>query len=384
MKVRTIGIDLGKTSFHLIGMDERGNVVLRRRFSRTQLITHISKLDTCLIGMEACSGSNILGRTLRAQGHTVRLIPAQFVRPFVKSNKNDYNDAEAIAEAVQKPNMRFVPIKTEDQLDLQAIHRTRERFVTQRTRVINQIRACLLERGIVQRTGRLYLQRQMASILEDGEQRLSGLVRRLLDILWQEWKHLDVQIAELQRQIETIAQQDEACQRLMEIPGIGPLASTLMVAAVGNGSAFRRGRDFSAWLSIVPAQATTGGKPRLLGISKRGNKYLRQLFVHGARSCKTHMNREKHPFGEWVTALEKRSHSMLSPLLWRTKLRGSPGRCWPRESAIMPMFQSCKQREPIHLWRKVSFLLVFSVTRRSFCQQKRKIVDVFRLPPKSA
>jgi transposase len=320
MKLRTIGIDLGKTTFHLIGMDERGNVLLRRRFSRTQLITYISKLDTCLIGMEACSGSNILGRTLRAQGHTVRLIPAQFVRPFVKSNKNDYNDAEAIAEAVQKPNMRFVPIKTEDQLDLQAIHRTRERFVTQRTRVTNQIRAYLLERGIVLRTGRLYLQRQMASILEDGEQRLSGLVRRLLDVLWQEWKHLDVQIAELQQQIETIAEQDEACQRLMEIPGIGPLASTLMVAAVGNGSAFHRGRDFSAWLGIVPAQASTGGKPRLLGISKRGNKYLRQLFVHGARSCKTHMNREKHPFGEWVTALEKRSHSNVVSVALANKI----------------------------------------------------------------
>jgi transposase len=177
MKVHTIGIDLGKTSFHLIGMDERGNIVLRRRFSRTQLAIYTSKLDACLIGMEACGGSNILGRTLKAQGHTVRLIPAQFVRPFVKSNKNDYNDAEAIAEAVQKPNVRFVPIKTEDQLDLQAIHRTRERFVAQRTRVINQIRACLLERGIVLRTGRLYLQRQMASILEDGEQRLSGLAR---------------------------------------------------------------------------------------------------------------------------------------------------------------------------------------------------------------
>jgi transposase len=320
MKVHTIGIDLGKTSFHVIGMDERGNIVLRRKFSRTQMITYISKLEICLIGMEACSGSNILGRTLRAQGHTVRLIPAQFVRPFVKSNKNDYNDAEAVAEAVQKPNMRFVPIKTEDQLDLQAIHRTREGFVAQRTRVINQIRACLLERGIVLRTGRLYLQRQMASMLEDGEHMLSGVARMLLEVLWQEWKHLDTQISELQQRIVTIAQQDEACQRLLEIPGIGPLAATLVVAAVGNGSAFRRGRDFAAWLGIVPAQATTGGKPRLLGISKRGNKYLRQLFVHGARSCKIHMDRGKHPFGEWVTALEKRSHSNVVTVALANKI----------------------------------------------------------------
>jgi transposase len=148
----------------------------------------------------------------------------------------------------------------------------------------------------------------MASILEDGEQRLSGLVRRLLNVLCQEWKHLDAQIAELQQQIETIAEHDEACQRLMEIPGIGPLASTLMIATVGNGSAFRRGRDFSAWLGIVPAQA------------KRGNKYLRQLFVHGARSCKTHMNREKHPFGEWVTALEKRSHSNVVSVALANKI----------------------------------------------------------------
>ena len=184
------------------------------------------------------------------------------------------------------------------------------------------------------------------------------MARGLLDVLWQAWKHLDLQIAELQQRIETIGQQDEACRRLLEVPGIGPLATTLIVAAVGNGSAFRRGRDFAAWLGIVPAQATTGGKPRLLGISKRGNKYLRQLFVHGARSCKTHMDRDKHLFGEWVTAWKSDHTATLSLLPWLTKLHGSPGRYWPRENDTVPMSRSYKRpKVPVVYERIFPFLL---------------------------
>ena len=237
--------------------------------------------------MEACCGAHHLGAALVAQGHEVRLIPPQFVRPFVKSNKNDYKDAEAIAEAVQRPTMRFVPIKTEDQLDLQALHRVRDRLVSRRTAVINQIRAFLLERGITFRRGRKYLQQRMPLILEDAERNLSPLLRQLLDQLWQEWKVLASQIEAISGQIERIAQQDAVCQRLQQIPGVGPLVATATVAAIGNGSAFVKGRDFAAWLGLVPRQHSTGGKAKLLGISKRGNPYLRRLFIHCARSIFT-------------------------------------------------------------------------------------------------
>ncbi len=267
MEVRTLGIDLGKSTFHVIGLNDRGKVVVRKCFSRRQLLLFTANLRCCLIGMEACCGAHRLGASLTEQGHHVRLIPAQFVKPFVKGNKNDYLDAEAIAEAVQRPRMRFVPLKTDDQLDLQALHRVRDRLISRRTSVINQLRAFLLERGITYRKGRAYLKRQMAAILEDAETNLTPRMRYLLDRLWQEWKSVELEIEELSEQIEAIAQQDAACQRLLTVPGVGPLVSTAMIAAVGNGSAFRKGREFAAWLGLVPKQHSTGGKSRLLGIS---------------------------------------------------------------------------------------------------------------------
>jgi len=218
-----------------------------------------------LIGMEACVGSHFLGRALRERGHEVRLIPAQFVRPFVKSNKNDYRDAEAIAEAVERENMRFVPIKTEDQLDVQALHRVRERLVSRRTSVINQIRAFLLERGISFAKGPASLRRQMPEILENADEKLTTRMRRLLDFLWQEWKHLQLQIESLSEDLELIASSDEVCARLQQIPGVGPLVATAVVSAIGNGAAFHKGREFAAWLGLVPGQWSTGGKTKLLG-----------------------------------------------------------------------------------------------------------------------
>jgi len=308
MEVRTVGIDLGKTVFHLIGMDERGNVVAKKRLSRTQVLNYTANLPTCLIGMEACCGAHFLGRALAAQGHRVRLIPAQFVKPFVKSNKNDYVDAEAIAEAVTRPNMRFVPIKTDDQLDLQALHRTRDRLVSRRTSVINQLRAFLLERGITFRQGRKFLRTQMPEILEDADRNLSPRMRSLIDRQWQEWKTLELQIEEIGMEIEGIAEQDASCQRLLQIPGVGPLIATAMVAAIGNGSAFAKGREFAAWLGLVPRQHSTGGKARLLGISKRGNSYLRRLFIHGARAIALHGRRDNYPFGTWMDHLAAKAH----------------------------------------------------------------------------
>lgn len=217
MEIRTVGIDLGKSVFHLVGLDERGSVVAKKRFSRSQLLTYTANLSSCLIGMEACCGAHFLGAKLLRPGHQVRLIPAQFVKPFVKSNKNDYIDAEAIAEAVRRPTMRFVPIKSDEQLDLQALHRVRDRLISRRTGVINQLRALLLERGTIFHKGRRYLLRQLPLIMEDAEQNLYSRMRRLLEQLWQEWKSLEEEIQRSSDEIESIARQDDACQRLLAV-----------------------------------------------------------------------------------------------------------------------------------------------------------------------
>jgi transposase len=307
MQIKSVGIDLGKTTFHLIALGSRSQVVARKKFSRSQLLVYTANLPPSLIGMEAGVGSHFLGRALREQGHNVRLIPAQFVRPFVKSNKNDYCDAEAIAEAVERENMRFVPIKTEDQLDLQALHRVRDRLVARRTSVINQIRAFLLERGISFRKGPASLRRQMPEILENADEKLSARMRHLLDFLWQEWKGLQSQIESLNTDLEQIAGSDANCVRLQQIPGVGPLISTAVVSAIGNGAAFQKGREFAAWLGLVPRQWSTGGKPKLLGISKRGNPYLRRMFIHGARAAVLRVKREGSTLGKWMSGLETRA-----------------------------------------------------------------------------
>ena len=284
MKLRAMGIDLGKTVFHLVGLSESGEVVVRKKFSRTQLLRFTANVQVDLIGMEACPGSHFLGRGLREQGHEVRLIPAQYVKPFVKTNKNDFIDAEAIAEAVGRPKMRFVPIKSDEQLDMQSLHRVRERWIMRPTAVVNQIRGLLLERGITVRTGRCHLDAALPGILEDATLSLSGAVRLLLSQLRQELEQLAGHLEEVDRLIHRAAQQSEACHRLDAIPGIGPLTATALMAAIGHGEAFRKGREFAAWVGLVPRERSTGGKQKLLGISKRGNSYLRKLFIHGARA----------------------------------------------------------------------------------------------------
>jgi transposase len=226
----------------------------------------------------------------------VRLIPAQFVKPYVKSNKNDFLDAEAIAEAVARQNMRFVPIKTEDQLDLQALHRVRDRLVHRRTAIINQIRGFLLERGVTFAKGPANLRKN-----------ISPRMRILLAQVWQEWKQLEIDIAEASDEIERISNEDAGCKRLRQIPGVGPLVSTATVAAIGNGAAFRKGRDFAAWLGLVPRQHSTGDKAKLYGISKRGNLYLRRMFVQGARAVLLRVKYDTGGFGQWVRQLEARA-----------------------------------------------------------------------------
>ena len=269
MEIRTIGIDIGKTVFHFVGVNARGEVVVRKKGSRTQLLRFTSNIRACLIGMEACGGSHFLGRALREQGHDVRLMPAQYVKPYVKTNKNDYIDAEACAEAVTRPTMRFVPIKTDDQLDLQSLHRVRERWVVRRTAVINQIRGMLLERGITIREGRHHIEESLPGILEDPDNKLSGALRVLLTQLRLEMQYLHGQIEETDKLIARICGELEQCRRLVAISGIGPITATATVAAIGNGAAFKKGRGFSAWLGVVPGEHLRWprtGRSRFCGI----------------------------------------------------------------------------------------------------------------------
>jgi transposase len=331
MHITSVGIDLGKTTFHLVALDEHGKVVERKKYTRKQLLAYMANLQSSLIGIETCGGAHFLGKALREQGHEVRLIPAQFVKPFRKSNKNDFLDAEAIAEAVARQNMRFVPIKTDEQLDLQAMHRVRDRLVHRRTALINQIRGFLLERGITFAKGPAHLRKHMPAILEDAEQNLTPRMRNLLAQIWQEWKQLELDIESITGEIERISNEDEACKRLRQVPGIGPLVSTAMVAAVGNGAAFRKGREFAAWLGLVPRQYSTGGKTRLYGISKRGNIYLRRMFIHGARAVLLRIKYDTAGLGHWVHQLEARAPrnkvivaiaNKLARIAWSVLYRG--------------------------------------------------------------
>jgi transposase len=320
MELHTIGIDLGKTVFHLVGLNLRGEVVVRKKFSRKQLLHFTANLRVELIGMEACGGSHFLGRALREQGHEVRLIPAQYVKPYVKTNKSDYIDAEAIAEAVGRPTMRFVPIKSDDQLDMQSLHRVRERWVMRRTAAVNQIRGLLLERGITVRKGRCHLAAALPGILEDASMKLSGAVRLLLAQLKLELDQLTIRLEEADVMIQKAAQESEVCRRLDAIPGVGPLTATALIAAIGNGATFRKGREFAAWVGLVPREHSTGGKQKLLGISKRGNSYLRRLFVQGARAVLQFRDKQSPGLSAWLTQLTSRTHYNVAGVALANKL----------------------------------------------------------------
>lgn len=320
MQIVSVGIDLGKTTFHLVALGVAAKVLVRKKFTQRQLLTYPANIQTSLIGLEACSGAHFLGRALRKQGHDVRLIAAQFVKPFVKSNKNDFVDAEAIAEAVERKNMRFVPIKTDDQLDLQAIHRVRDRLISRRTAVINQLRAFLLERGLVFAKTPAKLRPALPDILENANLDLTAQMRSLIDLLWNEGKTVETEIEGLGFELERISAADPGCTRIRQIPGIGPIVATAIVAAIGNGAAFRKGRDFAAWLGIVPRQYSTGGKARLLGISKRGNGYLRKILIHGARAAVLRIKRDRVPIGAWLDALDARAPKNVVVVAMANKL----------------------------------------------------------------
>jgi len=321
--IAAIGIDIGKNSFHLVGQDRRGALVLRQKWSRGQVEARLANLPPCLIGMEACVGAHHLSRKLQALGHDARLMPAKYVRPYSKGEKNDYRDAEAIAEAVQRPTMKFVATKTADQLDLQALHRVRERLVGQRTGVINQIRAFLLERGIAVRQGLHFLRAELPSILAKRTDVLSPRMLRVIEDLAGDWRRLDERIENLSDEIAALARQDKGCERLMTVPGIGPIISSAIVAAIGGGDAFSKGRDFGAWLGLVPKQMSTGDRTILGSISRRGNRYLRWLFVQAAWVVLVKITPEgweRYGLRAWIEAAKQRLHRNVLAIALANKL----------------------------------------------------------------
>ena len=304
-----IGVDIGKDVFHIVGFDDDGQVVVRRKIKRLALVATFEQLPRCAVGLEACLSAHFVSRTLRRLGFEPRIIPAKYTKPFVKGQKHDYNDAEGIAEAALRPNLKLVTEKSQDQLDLQALHRVRSRLVSRRTATINQIRAFLIEQGIAVRTGARALRNSLFAILDNHQGKISP---RMIDIivgLYEDWLWLDERIESLTSEIEKISKTESNCGRLMSVPGIGPMISTAMVAAIGTGEAFDRGRDFGAWLGLVPRQYSTGGKSILGRISKRGSRYLRTLFVQAAHIIlmRPH-NWSKFTFGNWLEQASARMH----------------------------------------------------------------------------
>lgn len=305
-KVVRIGMDLGKTTFHLYGVDESDAMVLKKKLRRKQVLVHFANLAPCTVGMEACGGSHYWARELTKLGHEVKLISPQFVKPYVKGNKNDYNDAEGICEAAGRPNMHFVTIKSLEQQDMQSAHRIRQEATKQRTALANQIRGLLGEYGIVVAKGVGQIRRRLPEILEDGENGLTDRFRTWLAELLEAFRALDERIHTYDREIALEHARNEASQRLSAIEGVGPQGATAIIATYGDGKQFKDGRQFAASIGLVPRQHSTGDRPVLLGISKRGDKYIRTLLIHGARSVISRIEGKTDRRSRWLQSLVAR------------------------------------------------------------------------------
>jgi len=308
MKVTTIGIDLAKSVFQVHGVNEQGKTVIKKQLKRQQVAEYFVNLPACLIGMEACGGSHYWARKLSAMGHTVRLMAPQYVKPYVKSQKNDAADAEAICEAVGRANMRFVAIKTVDQQSVLALHTARSGFVKGRTALSNQIRGMLAEFGVVIPKGLAHMAGRVPDALEDAGNELTRMVRLLIQELLEQLKTLDKLAKEIEQKIKVWGRQNQEVQRLEHVPGIGPITATALVAGLGDVSHFEDGRQVAAWLGLVPRQHSSGGKTVLLGITKRGDSYLRTLLIHGARSAILAAQRSKEGPPAWLASLLARKH----------------------------------------------------------------------------
>jgi len=318
--VKVMGIDLAKHSFHVHGVDAESRKAVGKKLSRQKLKECLVNLPPCTVAMEACAGAHYWARLARSYGHEVRLIAPQFVKPYVKSNKNDAADAEAICEAAQRPNMRFVAVKEVGQQDILSIHRMRSLHVERRTAQINQIRGLLLEYGIEIPAGRAHLLKRLPEILEDAENGLTEVFREELFGLYGELRHLDERITHYDQKLQQMAQADERMRHLQTIPGIGPLIATALLAAIGDIHAFKNGRELAAWLGLVPRQHSTGGKSTLLGISKRGDVYLRQLVIHGARSTLLTVDRKTDHTSRWAATLKVRRHKNIATVAMANKI----------------------------------------------------------------
>lgn len=320
MSIATLGVDLGKNTIYTMGLDEQGQPTGAKKFTRTSLIRYLAKLAPCRIAMEACPGSHYLARKAEAIGHEAILLPGQFVQAYTKGQKNDVADAEAIAEAATRPTMPQVTIKNGTQQEIQFLHRARQGWIKQRTETANRARAMLLEFGITvsKRIGNL--RKKLPALLEDAEADLPDGLWDLLAQHWAQLQELDDRITRVTRQLEQLASRDPRVARLLTVPGFGPVVATAFVAAVGDGQQFAKGRDCSAWLGLVPQQSTTGGKPRLLGISKRGNRYLRTLLIHGARAVLNQAHRGDDGLRRWVRQLAGRTHKNKAVVALANKL----------------------------------------------------------------
>lgn len=303
MKITTIGLDLAKSVFHVVACNQAGKVVQKKKLRRGQLLLYFTQLEPCLVGMEGCASAHHWAREFEKLGHTVRLIPAQHVKAYLRGNKNDYNDALAIAEAVVRPEMRFLAIKTQAQQDVQALHRLRESQIKMRTSLCNRVRGLLAEFGIILTKGVSVIRRSLPDILEDAENGLSDLFRQMLLQSQRQFLELDEHIAYYDKLIQVQSQSNDACQRLQAIPGFGPIVSSVFVSYVGDGQGYRRGRDVSASLGLVPMQHSSGGKDQLLGISKRGDRYLRCLLVHGARAAVRAAAKKDDNLSRWINRI---------------------------------------------------------------------------------
>ena len=295
----TVGLDIAKSVFHLVLMNRNGRVLKKKKLKRSQVLRYFANLDSAIVVMESCATSHYWCREIAALGHETKAIAPQHVVAYRKGNKNDYNDAQAIAEASQREDMRFVPVKSQEQQDIQLVHRVRERLITQRTSLCNQIRGLIGEYGIDFPKGISHLTKQLPWVLEDAENGLSLQAREQFQSLYDDLEALQLRIKQVDKQVNQMAKQCSVCQRLMSMTGIGPLIATALYAGVGQGQAFSSGRHLAAWFGLVPKQHSTGDNPRLLGISKRGNTYLRTQMINGARAALRHVGDKQDAVSKW-------------------------------------------------------------------------------------